>query len=465
MGGVNAAALGTVLSRRGRARGCRAAGLSGRTERNVKRVIITTVLVVVLIVFAVLQIGRCTRHGDTRFFFAAGEAVLTGGDPYVDSVVGGGYLYPPFFAVLMVPFHLMPRLLAETLWFVLNFASLVLLFAASLYLLEAPAEPLGRWLGRKLGRLTEGRFNWVVVGTAVLSARYWMDNVGYGHINAVLWALSLLGVYSALRRRWLGGGALLGAAVATKLITAPVLVYLFVKRRWAAIAVALVVVALLLVGPAAVLGWERNVELLTDWYVKVVRSSMVESYYLGYDYNMSVHSLIYVYARWLSGAADRLTLYRPAWFPYVRWAVTVLFVAPFFFPYLRRRPSGEAEVAATGGLQLSVIILAGVLLSPASWPSHFVATVFPYMAALYVLRETASWPARLACYVLLALSFVTHSLTSGDIWGAAMREAFYDLKCITWATLLLYAAIVVLLLSGRRPGRAGAGVSNPPEKP
>jgi hypothetical protein len=94
-----------------------------------------------VIVFAIFQIGRCARHGDTKFFFAAGGAVLTGGDPYVDSVVGGGYLYPPFFTVLMVPFYLMPRLLAETLWFALNFASLVVLFATSLYLLEAPAEP------------------------------------------------------------------------------------------------------------------------------------------------------------------------------------------------------------------------------------------------------------------------------------------------------------------------------------
>ncbi|UCH79302.1 MAG: DUF2029 domain-containing protein [Candidatus Coatesbacteria bacterium] len=422
-----------------------------------KRLIISVVLVAFVVVFAVFQIGRCTRHGDTKFFFAAGEAVLAGGDPYVDSVVGGGYLYPPFFAALMVPFHLMPRLLAETLWFALNFASLVLLFAVSLYLLEEPAEPLGRWLRRKLGRLREGRFNWVVLATAVLSARYWMDNIGYGHLNGVLWALSLLGVYFALRRRWLAGGALLGGAVATKLITAPVLAYLFVRRRWAAIVVALVVVVVLLIGPAAVLGWERNASLFTDWYVKVVRSSMVESYYLGYDYNMSVHSLIYVYARELSGAAGGLALYRPAWFPYVRWAVTVLLVAPFFFPYLlrRRQPEGAAE-AAVGGLQLSVIILAGTLLSPASWPSHFVATVFPYMAVLYVLRATPSRGLKIACYALLALSFIAHSLTSGDVWGAAMREAFYDLKCITWATLLLYAAAVALLLRECRAGRRAA---------
>jgi hypothetical protein len=417
-----------------------------------KRLVIIVIVIVVVVVFAVFQIGRCTRHGDTKFFFAAGEAVLTGGDPYVDSVVGGGYLYPPFFAVLMVPFHLMPRLLAETLWFALNFASLVLLFAVSLYLLEAPAEPLGLWLRGKLGRLAEGRLNWVVAATAVLSARYWMDNIGYGHLNAVLWMLSLLGLCFALRGRRYGGGALLGGAVATKLITAPVLAYLFVKRRWAAIVVALVVVVALLVGPAAVLGWERNASLFTDWYVKVVRSSLVESYYLSYDYNMSVHSLIYVYARELSGAADRLTLYRPAWFPYARWAVTVLLLAPFFLPYLRRRPGGEAEEAAVGGLQLSIIILAGVLLSPASWPSHFVATVFPYMAVLYVLRATPSRGLKIACYLLLGLSFAAHSLTSGDLWGAAMREAFYDLKCITWATLLLYAAAVALLVRQCRAG-------------
>ncbi len=411
-----------------------------------KRAAVIAVIVVVVVVFAVFQIGRCTRHGDTKFFFAAGEAILEGGDPYVDSVVGGGYLYPPFFAVLMVPFHLMPRLLAETLWFALNFASLVLLFATSLYLLEAPPKRLGPWLRGKLGRLTEGRLSWVVVATAVVSARYWMDNIGYGHVNGVLWMLSLLGVYFALRGRGPGGGALLGGAIAAKLITAPVAVYLAVKRRWAAVGVAIAAAVVLLVAPALALGWERNAALLADWYVKVVRSSLVESYFLGYDYNMSLHSLIYVYARELSGAADGLTLYRPAWFPYARWAVTVVLVAPFFLPYaFRRRPNGAVS-PVTGGLQLSILILAGVLLSPASWPSHFVATVFPYMAVLYVLRGTPSRGLRVAGYLLLALSFAAHSLTSGDIWGAAMREAFYDIKCITWATLLLYAAVVAALV-------------------
>jgi hypothetical protein len=43
-------------------------------------------------------------------------------------------------------------------------------------------------------------------------------------------------------------------------------------------------------------------------------------------------------------------------------------------------------------------------------------------------------------------------LTTADIWGAATEEAFFRFKIVTFAMLLLYAAVVIQLFTAcRRP--------------
>jgi hypothetical protein len=417
---------------------------------------------------AVGWVGRCVEGGDVLCYFEAGEAVLTGADPYAGSCLAtAGYLCAPFLAVLMAPFAVVPRVVAAAAWFIFNFGSLLLLFSVSLYLLESPDAPLSTWLRGTWANLRAGRWNWVLVATAVLSARLWWDNLGSGQINVPLWAFGLLGVYFARRRKEVAGGAILGAAVLVKLMAAPLLLYLLIRRRYRALISAAVAAALLSAVTALFLGWGRTAELNRRWYQVVIKPAAVEDYVYAIERNESVAASLYAYNKIINRESPHRYVYVRRHFRWVKAAAVALFAAVIAFfvakcGFLKRRP----EAGAADNLLLALIILTGVLLQPLAWLQHFVVAVFAYMAVLYYAPRIGGPGVRYVCYVLLALSFAGHTLIAADVWGAAVEDVFFRLKIVTFAMVLLYAAVVVQLAAlcrRRLPAAVNAGGNGQPD--
>lgn len=427
-----------------------------------KKWLVVLVGVLALVAFSVRNIEVSAVAGDCIYYFDAGEAVWANGDPYAESSLAySGFLCAPFFALLMVPFALVPRVVAALLWFVINFGSLILLFSVSLYLLESPAVPLWPWLKGKLVNLWGGNLNWVLVATAAVSARLWWDNLGSGQINVPLWAFAFLGVYLIRRGKKVTGGAVLGAAVLVKLMAAPLLLYLLIRREFRALLSSVIAAAVLLTASAAFLGWGRNACLIRRWYQVVLRPAATEYYYYTIERNESVPASLYEYNRLINrGHAPRYLYVRR----HLRWlnaATVALFasvIAFFVFKcgFIKRRAGPAAD-----NLLLGLIVLTGVLLQPLAWLQHFVVAIFPYMAVLYYAPRIEAAGVRYACYALLALSFAGHTLIAADIWGAGTEDAFFRLKTVTFAVLLLYAAVVVQLFAvcrrRRRPAPLHAG--------
>jgi hypothetical protein len=426
-----------------------------------KRYAIIALVAVAVVFFAVKQVESCAERGDVKFYFPAGKAVLAGDELYGSSCIGGGYLYPPFFALLMVPFALLPHYVGAAVWFVLGAASLFFFFAISLYFVEAPSARLAPWLREKLRALSHGKFNLVLVLAAVLAGRFWLDNLRYGLVDVHLWSLSLLGVYFAVSGRRVMGGALLGLTMATKPITATVLFFLLLRREYRAPLFAMALVAVLYLAPAAVLGWGRNAELLGVWYERVVRSASTEFYVYAYEYNQSFPSLAFSYANLLRGGGSAALSMVPPAFPYIKWAGNVLAalaVAVASVKYLRR-PRAPAESfwnAPASCTVLALVMLTGVIFEPLSWVGYYVATLFPYVVVLYAARNWAGKGVAVALYVLLGLSFLIHSVVGADFWGAETKEMLLDYKCVTWSALLVYAALLVALFGAFRARRAEA---------
>jgi hypothetical protein len=412
------------------------------------------IVVVVVAAAGAILIPRCAARGDVGIYLDAGRAVLENADPYAGSSVGTGYLYPPFFAFMMAPLTPCPLFGVAALWFVVNAGALVLLFATSLYLLESPPSGMAPWFRNKLAALADGKFNWVVVGSLILTVRFWFDNLAYGHINILVWGLSLLAVYFVVVGKRVAGGALLGAAVATKFITAPVLLFLIMRKEYRAALFALATAAALYIAPAAIVGWGRNGELLSAWYGNVLRSGCVEYYFYADVYNMSLPSWGYVYGRLLGLCGPNFLFTEPASFRRLTWVAAGLFMLPLALSFfLEGRKSAAARAARgdeTRWLQLSLIILTGLLLQPLVWMTYYVAAVFPYMAVLYVLRRARAG-ARVVAFGLVGLSFAALSLSS-DFVGPQIRGVCYQYKCVTWAGLFLYAAVAFALF-GAYAGR------------
>ncbi len=419
-----------------------------------KRWVVVFVVALAVVAFSVKYIERSAARGDCLFYFDAGDAILANGDPYAGSSLAySGYLCAPFFALVMVPFALMPRVVAASLWFVFNFGSLILLFSVSFYLLESPAVPMAPWLRRKLANLGRGKWNWVLVATAVVSARLWWDNLGSGQINVPLWAFAFLGVYFMRRGKRVTGGAVLGAAVLAKLIAAPLLLYLLIRREYRALLSVVIAAAVLCLASAVFLGWSRNVDLNRRWYEVVLRPGGVEYFYYTLDRNESVPAALSAYNRVFNREDLTRFLYLRQHYRWVNALAVALFASAIAFfvvkcGFIKRR----AGPAASDNLLLALIVLTGVLLQPLAWLQHFVVAIFPYMAVLYYARRGGPAGARYACYALVALSFAAHTLTTADIWGAATEDTFFRLKIITLAILLLYAAVVIQIFAAcRRP--------------
>ncbi len=442
-------------------------GVRRRERGRMKKWIVLIIVAAAVVAFGVSRAQRYPDRGDFGIYYQAGRAAVGGGDLYAESFIGAGYVYPPFVALLMVPFSFLPVHISAGAWYVVNLASVFLLFGASLYLLERPRGPsAAAWFRAKVTAMWRGDVDWVLVAAAAVTCRFWLHGLRWCNINALVWALSLLGLCAAFSGKRLAGGALIGVAVATKVMAAPVLLFLLLRKEYRTVLYAAACIAALYVVPAAAFGWAGNAGLLTAWYEKVIKAAAVE-YYLYVDhYNQSLAALGYGYAKLFSGGRPSEFVAAKQWLPIFNWATRAVFASFVALAAFRcRRPveRGGPDGDVGGPLLLSLIILSGLLLQPLTWSPYYVAAVFPYMAVFYVLRLSPGRVVAAVCYALVGISFVGHTLVSTDLWGPGTDEFGYRYKTITWGILALYAAVAVLIFRYCGPARKSPSPSVPHE--
>ncbi len=204
--------------------------------------------------FLAWLVSRGLRVGDQPnadffdFYFGA-VAVRDGQDLY--RVNDGGYIYPPLLAVVLRPMTLLEPTTAAHVW--------TLVLAA---LLITTAWLVGDETQRRLG-LGSSRVRTAAMASVavVVLGQTWKSEFQWGNSNLLV----LMGVVLGLRwveRRPAWSGAALGVAVGVKYLPIVLMPYLLVRRKWWAAGAFGVALGVALLGPAVVLGWERNLEYL-----------------------------------------------------------------------------------------------------------------------------------------------------------------------------------------------------------
>src|SRR5437773_3298204 len=175
---------------------------------------------------------QAPRADDFQDYLFAAQQITVGGDPYADFSrnhvpwdwsLSSGYLYPPAFAVTLIPLTWISNDLAGRIWlFVIQAAVL-----ASLLIIY-----------RVIGSPRRAEMLAVV---AVLTTFFPLANtVLAGTMNSLL-LLLLTGAWACWhRRRDVAGGVLVGAAAVFKLFPAALLPYLAWRRHWKLLAAAAV---------------------------------------------------------------------------------------------------------------------------------------------------------------------------------------------------------------------------------
>ncbi len=159
---------------------------------------------------------------DAKVYRAGGAAVLRGGDLY-RRLPPPAFTYPPFAALLFVPFAFLSVNTLGLLW-----------TALSIFCLE-----LTVWICLARLGVTSGRLRLGLTATACALA-VWLDPVSLtlllGQVNLVLMCLVILDILAPGSSRWKGLGV--GAAAGIKLLPAFFILYLVITRRFRSAAVA-----------------------------------------------------------------------------------------------------------------------------------------------------------------------------------------------------------------------------------
>ncbi|MEI8063868.1 MAG: glycosyltransferase family 87 protein [Verrucomicrobiota bacterium] len=195
--------------------------------------------------------------------------MLDGTDIYaVRNPRGWAYVYPPPFAVLMVPFALLPLFWSMLIWYVLSVLFLISAVVMCLRLVREAVPEIDA-----TGRMI------LVVGPLIALSVWFMPGLARGQVNTLLLWLTVGAVYWQRKGQdWRAGSCLAGATL-LKIFPIVLLGYFIWRKRWRLALATLVMLAVLTIGlPALVFGWQKNIDYLTEWGHVVAQPSLaVES--------------------------------------------------------------------------------------------------------------------------------------------------------------------------------------------
>lgn len=275
-----------------------------------------------------------------------------------DRVQGALYFtYPPFAALLLFPFGLLPLGVTQALFTLGTVAAVVV----TTYWLLAPLARRQGWPA------------WYAVGIAaplVLVIEPLRETITFGQINMLLILLIMLDllVLGPRGSKWTGVG--IGVATALKLIPGLFIVYLLVTRQWRAAFTAMGAAAgvtLLAAAIAPRASWDFWTSALWDT-ARVGR--------LDYTGNQSLQGLL----------ARLVAPEQPA-----KWLWLLLALAALGFGMWRAARAGLAGDAVTG---LALTGLVSGLISPITWPHHlywFVPAIVTLLAAAQRAQAGRRW--------------------------------------------------------------------------
>jgi hypothetical protein len=365
------------------------------------------------------RVHRCDFTVDT----AAAQAVLDGTDIYqAHNLRGWYYIYPPLFAILMVPFALVPTFWAAIAWYVLS----VFLVAWTIRMCATLATDALQFDGDPL---------WLYALPTLLVLFPLMSALARGQTSPVLLWLVTAGLFYGWKRQDWRGGICFAGGILLKVFPVVLLAYFVWRKRWRFVLVTLAATAIgAVVIPAAAFGWQRNIDYLREWRDVIGKPALEAE---------SERADNPLYGQLLSSQLPRnqsmsAVLTRLTGNPQARWAgigIGLIMAAIILVVGWQANTRGEIHI-------LSGAVVWMLLIPPVSWAHYFMLLLLPLTALLAVAMARKAEPARQVTRVALVL-FAILALALAGSRGAQG----YGPLC--WGTLELWVALMVCARAGR----------------
>ncbi len=341
-------------------------------------------------------IGSSRMKTNIITYRLAAKRVLTGtniysykeGDPEMGMY--SMYVYPPLFAILFVPFALMPFVVSVFSWFFLNFC----FFFLSLYLVL-----------KKLKLLDHTLPSFFILAFLSNVGAY-SSSLSNAQVNVViLFCLSLVYYFYLDNKKFLSG-LLLALGVAIKLTPLLFVVYFLIKREFKILIYFSIGIFLFFFAiPSAVFGWENNTNLLSQWFHGVPLTMGLTAFH---EIHSSDQSL-YVYLR-------RLARVFPALPVNIAWQVISSLVLAIISFFVFKSSKNNSPLVILKHFSLFACLM--LFISKASNHGHFCVWLFPQLFLLILLFSRYYNKKLLVFYashIILALMYYT--IHSWRIYG------------------------------------------------
>ncbi len=406
-----------------------------------RRIAIALVVVLGLLAVGFVAVRRQLRDGnDFPLYWQAARALVSGRSPY--DVLSGlhGYVYLPWFALLLGPLGALPLRTAVACWYALNL--LFTWFA-------------GRSLRVALGTAGLTPSPWLLLLATLPLAGLFHDNLVLGQANLFLLWLIALSLRAALApsRAGLAREAAGGFAAALKMPAGLLVLPLVLRARWRGVVMFVVAGALAVALPFAVAGPAGGARELRDWREKVLAPAVAGTLQGSKIIDQSPHAglrRLLVAEPAFGDTRVNVASLTPAAFSRVSRAVAVLLLAGYLTVWLLA-PARATPAALL--VDLSLACCAMVQVTGFNLKAQFVLLLLPAWTAA-ALAWGGGRPRR--ARVLLVSAAALFLLSYPDLVGRTTANWLLAYSSMAIGTLLLAAALVRQRFALAMPSPSGA---------
>jgi alpha-1,2-mannosyltransferase len=435
------------------------------------KVLFLAALAVVVVLMSVKYAAKISKPGDggelTRSAFLRWRGMIhelfAGANVYVGV---NEYPNPPIMAVILKPFASLPPITGALAWF---YAKVLMAVLAAV------------WVFRLVGDVPDRAKALAVL----LALPPLLGDLSHNNVNIFILFL-VAACLEAYRRGWdVAAGLVLALAIACKVTPLTFAAYFVWKRKVRVVAACGVGLFLwLAVVPGAAFGWDRNIQLHTDWYKLMVERPILKGEVTSEHPNQALPGFVYrLFTRSPSFVVYPDNIPTPAEFHNVAdiglkgawWTVKVamgvfaLAVVLLCRTPVVQRVSPKETAAWDGGrpersgvrfaAEASLMVMGMLLFSERTWKHHGTVLLLPF-AVLTCAAFAAEFTSRTRKWfagVLVAVALLT-------IVPSMLRTRAADLALVygtyTVAFLLLTVALCWVLASRPNPSTS-AGVEPP----
>lgn len=380
-------------------------------------------------------------------YVSAARIFLHGQDYYA---AGVGYLYPPFQAILAIPFVPLPNLAARTLWYAVNVAAAVCMLRSSWRMAGGP---------ELRGVSQTDRREWIALSIGLLCCGFYVLNAfAHQQSDVVIAALAMTGCAGLLRGRKIGGPILIGLAAAFKGPPLLFAVYFLFRRQWSTAALIVAVALGVNLIPDLIYSAPGGGTWLEHW----LRDYVLPTQYLHTALGTWGSELIYNQS--LGGTLQRLVNTKLQWTIHNHLevekltssdtialksiacgAMLVMLLVSIGAALRGIRVATNAErpygLPTQTAIEFGVVFILALMISPMSGMAHFGVLALP----AFSLSRIAVLAERRDIWLMILLAAIGGLIANKDLVGGTVYTALLWAGAVTWSAVALWIGSIIAL--------------------